>query len=425
MTMKKIIQFSTLFNALLLLSLFSMTGCLKDECEETRRFIEYQPVYVQPHQFRIDITATQARELRNTGKIYVYGDYLFINELREGVHVFDNSDPSSPVNAGFIVIPGNVDISIRNNVLYADSYTDLLAIDISEITDPRLTCRLEEVFRFYHFDENLGYYVYDRVTERSIEVECGDPRFNQDRFFDGGLIFVAENASADASGAPSVTGTGGSLARFTISKDFLYAIDNTELHTFDLSVAAKPNQTNTVYVNWGIETLFPFKDYLFIGANAGMFIYNNLDPSNPQYVAEFRHARACDPVFVQGDYAYVTLRDGSFCESFTNQLDVIDISSIYSPYLVASYEMDNPHGLSVRGDYLYLCEGDYGLKVFDKSDPLKIEDRKKDHVKNIHATDVISLAEDHLLVIGKEGLMQYDATDKDDLKEISRISVSN
>jgi len=68
----------------------------------------------------------EAKELEDPGKIYFYNNYIFINEKRAGVHVFDNSTPSSPQNIGFLNIPGNVDIAIRNDIMLADNYIDLL-----------------------------------------------------------------------------------------------------------------------------------------------------------------------------------------------------------------------------------------------------------------------------------------------------------
>ena len=72
------------------------------------------------------------REMIKTGKIYIKGDYIFINEKKEGIHVIDNSDPSNPRNISFIAIPGNLDIAVMGNILYGDSYTDLVAVDITE-----------------------------------------------------------------------------------------------------------------------------------------------------------------------------------------------------------------------------------------------------------------------------------------------------
>lgn len=417
---------------LMLLSLsFMFQSCLEDECEETRTFIQFDPVYVDTEAIRVDVTSSAAQAIENPGKIYSYGKYLFINEQREGLHIIDNSEPRDPQNIGFINIPGNFDMAIRNDVLYADSYVDLLAIDVSDPTSPKLQCRLEEVYNQYEYWEDRGFLVYYEETENTIEVDCQDPRWNQGVFFDGDVRF--QNTAADAAGGfggaagaestKGTTGVGGSTARFTIAKNHLYAVDQGSMYIFDLEVPQKPLQMATASLGWGIETIWPYKDLLFIGGNTGMQIFNNEQPARPYFLSEFSHARACDPVVADDKYAYVTLRDGTACESFTNQLDVIDIEDLKSPSLVKTYPMDNPHGLSKVGDHLYICEGDFGFKVFNASDPNRVDDNLLDHVDNIVAYDVIALSTDHIIVIGAEGLYQFDASDKENLKELSLISV--
>ena len=64
----------------------------------------------------------------------------------KGVHIIDNTSPSHPVNLGFIEIPGNADIAIKNNILYADSYVDLVALDISDVNDIREVDRVKDIF---------------------------------------------------------------------------------------------------------------------------------------------------------------------------------------------------------------------------------------------------------------------------------------
>lgn len=419
----------TKWSFLMLLSLgFMFQSCLEDSCEETATFIEFQPVYVDESEIRVDINANPSREIENPGKIYSYGKYLFINEKREGLHIIDNSEPTSPQNLGFINIPGNFDMAVRNNILYADSYIDLLSIDITDPTNPELLCRQESVYNQYEFWEDRGYLVYYEETERTLEVDCQDPRWNQGVFFNGASRFenVAVDVASDGAGGGSKDGTvgvGGSTARFTITKNHLYAVDQGSMYVFDLEVPEKPVQQSTVGLGWGIETIWPYKDLLFIGGNTGMQIFNNERPARPFFLSEFSHARACDPVVADDKYAYVTLRDGSACESFTNQLDVVDIQDLRSPELVKTYPMDNPHGLSKVGSHLYICEGEFGFKVFDASDPRKVDDNELDHVNNIVAYDVIALSEDHIIVIGDQGLYQFDASDKSNLQELSLISV--
>ncbi|MBT8232801.1 MAG: hypothetical protein KJN84_09240, partial [Bacteroidia bacterium] len=354
---------------------------------------------------------------------------IFINELYKGVHVIDNSNPATPTNTAFINIPGNLDVAIKGNKMYADSYVDLLTIDITDLQNPTIDCRDEDVFTLYNYHESRGYYIYNKPTERITRIDCTDPNFGDEFFTRGNVVFLNDanietGTAIDASGASLETGIAGSLARFSVIKDYLYVINQVDLTAFSLSDPAKPMETQTTRVSWGIETLFPYKDYLFIGSNSGMYIYDLRNPQSPEYISKFEHARACDPVFVKDDVAYVTLRDGTFCQNFINQLDVIDVKNVNNPQLIASFDMQHPHGLSVRDNNLYLCEGDHGLKVFETDELEEVGNNQIEHIKNINAKDAISLGSDHLLVIGDGGLYQFDTSNPSDVEQISFLSVT-
>ena len=114
---------------------------------------------------------------------------------------------------------------------------------------------------------------------------------------------------------------------------------------------------------------------------------------------------SCDPVVVQGDYAFVTLRGGTECQGFSNQLDIIDISDLVRPELFKTYSMINPHGLGVDDNCLFITEGEYGLKMFDISNLENIELIK--HFEDISSIDVIPFM-DVLMVIGSDGFHQYN-----------------
>ena len=195
------------------------------------------------------------------------------------------------------------------------------------------------------------------------------------------------------------------------------------MHIYDVSDLSTPEKVSEAYMEWGVETIFPYKSNIFIGANNGMHIYDNEDPSNPQYLSTFAHANACDPVVVQDDIAYVTLRDGNECEDFVNQLDVVDVSNLLEPQLIASFPMHNPHGLAVRGDILYLCEGDEGLKVFNVAEVEEIHKNQIGNVPDYDAYDVISVSSRLLLMIGSDGFYQFDTEEPRKPNLLSSIKV--
>ena len=211
------------------------------------------------------------------------------------------------------------------------------------------------------------------------------------------------------------------MARFTLMDGHLYAVDDNSLRLFDVHQANKPQFVKDIALGWGIETIFPYKQKLFIGSMTGMHIYDASTPSAPEPMAVYEHIMACDPVVVNDDYAFVTLRSGTMCRLGQNALHVLDIKDLYHPKLLKSYEMENPHGLGLKGNSLYICEGDFGLKSFDVADVLRIDENLLEHLKDKGAVDVIP-APKSLIVTGPEGVCQYDYSNPAELRLLSCIN---
>lgn len=226
--------------------------------------------------------------------------------------------------------------------------------------------------------------------------------------------------SKESSGALNNNGIGGSMARFAVVGNYLYTVGDTDLTVFNVSSPNNPTQGERIKLGFGIETIYPYGNNLFIGSRAGMKIYDNSNPSSPSFVSEYVHIQACDPVVVQGNYAYVTLRNGTACRNGANLLDVVDISNLQRPQVVNSIPMSNPHGLGVDGLNLFVGEGDFGLKVFDLTDPARPKLRQV--LESIKTFDVIPLRK-NLIVIGKDGLYQYDYRNQSELQLLSKIAV--
>lgn len=413
--------------ALSLLIAFVFQGCLKDSCRNT--YTIYRPIYKKLSQVRDDMHSVAPKQLVATGKIYVYGNYIFLNELNTGIHIIDNTNPSSPRNMAFIPIPGNVDIAVKDNYLYADSYSDIVVFNISNPTDIKPAKFLNNVIK-----EN-GYFwgtltkpdsvmILSGYTQKDTTVDC--ETYNQWRncitcgiFFSASDVYLTATPSSSSSGG---TGKAGSMARFGIVNNYLYGVSYMNLYSVDITIPSNPQLAGTTVVSGGIETMYPFKDKLFIGSTSGMFIYDLSNPVHPSSLGQFSHVRSCDPVITDGQFAYVTLRSGTACQGFTNELDVLDVTNPSNPSFLKKYDMSNPHGLSKDGDLLFICDGKDGLKVYDakKKDDIKLI-RKLD---GMEAYDVITTGHT-AIVVAKDGLYEFDYSNKADIHQISKISISN
>lgn len=410
-----------------------MQSCT-DNCQQTQTLVYYQPVYSTSAQVKAAVAILPPQDLSQIGKIYFKDGYLYINEVGKGIHIIDNRDPANPQPHSFLKIPGNYDLAIRGTTLYADSYVDLVAFDISNLDEIREVNRIERLFNNYM---TMGYLVsselgiltsWEKVEQEVVnESDCNTIFQPWGGFlYRSGIALTADRAqsfSATSALAPtSAAGIGGSMARFTISDDYLYALDGSNLDIVDVSVQTQPQAKKEFAMSWDVETLFPHNQKLFVGSRSGMYILDLKTPDAPQMISQYQHVRSCDPVVVEGDYAYVTLRSGNTCEGFTNQLEVIDLKDLTKPTLVSVYPMTNPHGLGMDQGKLFICDGSDGLKVYDASDVTKISANQLAHYKNIHAFDVIPWQQ-VAMVIGADGLYQYDYSDIQNIKLLSQLPI--
>ncbi|MHA6248757.1 LVIVD repeat-containing protein [Pontibacter sp. CAU 1760] len=212
-------------------------------------------------------------------------------------------------------------------------------------------------------------------------------------------------------------GQGGSMARFAVSGDYLYTVDQQSLNLFDISDPADPQKRHRLPLQTGVETIFPFQDKLFIGTMRGMYILSIEHPETPEVLSLYEHVTSCDPVVTDGRYAYVTLRTGNTCTTAVNQLDIVDIEDFRAPFLAKPYPMTNPIGLGIDGGLLFVC--DDGLKVYDATDVMNL---KLKHHFQINAYDVIP-DNGQLLVVGSDGLYQYNYTGHT-IKLLSKIDIT-
>ncbi len=105
-----------------------------------------KPVYLSYSELRSSVKQEGPRSIESLGRLYLFGNYIYLNKRNQGIHIIDNSDPSNPVNLHFIAIPGNTEINIRDNYLYADSYVDLVTLDLNNTSSITEINRQQDVF---------------------------------------------------------------------------------------------------------------------------------------------------------------------------------------------------------------------------------------------------------------------------------------
>ncbi len=410
------------FSIAFLFVLFAMVfqSCLKDKILYT--YTIAIPVYKEKNEVYANIKSNAPQAVQHPGKIYLYGNYIFLSEVDKGVHIIDNSNPAIPVKKAFINIPGNLDIAVKGNTLYADLYTDMVVVDITDPLAARFVKFIPDVFPYryygYSFIADSNRVIVDWIRKDTTVDQSVYLNWNK---ADVMLYSTSGGGMTNSGAASNPTGIAGSMARIAVVDNYMYCLNSSFLRSYELSTPANPQQTAVTNMTWNIETIYPFRNKLFIGSATGMFIYDITNPAVPVREGQFTHARACDPVITDGNYAYVTLRDGTTCTGTANQMDVVDVTTMSSPFLLKTYAMTNPHGLAKAGNYLYICDGKDGLKIYDASTPGNMTLKK--HLTGMNTYDAIAW-NDNLLLVADDGLYQYNISDPVSPLLRSKISVN-
>lgn len=406
-------------------------ACMDEYFEEITANV---PVYMDYEAFRNAVAPTGARDLKNPGKIYFKDNFIFVNEEYEGIHIIDNTNPENPQNVAFLEIPGNLDMAVKDNILFADSYIDLVALDISDVNNIHEAGRLEEAFPYSvptyddryavaAVDQSKGVVVDWTVKKyrHQLETETHWVYYNREnKYYDYAGVTLANSGGA----AGSSFGIGGSMARFGLYDNYLYVVTENQMFVFDTENPASLSQVSKQNIGSGVETMFIYDDHIFMGTQSSMLIYNLSNATAPGYVGTFSHVTSCDPVVISDGYAYITLHDGNRCGNSVNRLDVVKLSDDYKyNSLVKSYDMHNPHGLGIDDQLLFICDGDAGLKVYDATDKNHIDEHQLARFSNINTYDVIPV-NNVLFMIGDDGFYQYDYSDLQNIHQISFIPVS-
>ena len=414
--------------AAIIISALLVTSCIKQKCTDTLVKYKYTAQY-QPMSALRNIQVQAPKAINKAGKIFVKDNYLFIAEIYEGFHVINNTNPANPIKIAFVKVPGIIDIVGNGNFIFVDNYLDLLTFNISNPSAIVLASRTTNALpkRMFNYgladmDSNnviTGFVKTIETTEQNCNIINTNPR--------GGWGWAVIDAGASFSNTPrnnnssNNTGKTGSLSRFTVNNNYLYCLAQSNITPINITNPLLPTVMPKVLVTNG-ETLLAYNNALFMGSPNGMFVYTLTNPNIPTYVSAITHFRGCDPVAIEGNKAYVTIRGGGACGSANNQLDIVDITTITAMRLLKTYQLTNPYGVGVANNIVAVCDGTAGLKILNVADVNNIE--LKANLTNEKAFDVI-MDNNLAILIGADGLYQYNIANPANPTLVSKINITN
>ncbi len=396
--------------------ILTFQACLKDSVSTSYKV--YTPIYTLKSEVLAALNSNPTQPISKAGQLYIKDNYIYLNEPEKGIHIIDNTDPRHPSQKAFLAIPGNENLAIHGNILYADMYSDLLTLDITNPLHAVLKGSLHGAFpnRFYGPDSNwvlTKWNIHDTVVHTKLDnnIYYGLPGTN---------ILTFANASAALSQASAGTGIAGSAATMALVGDYIYAVP--ERHTLGVISLANPTSpalVRNISAGFDLETIFPLRDKLFLGSMEGIYVYSISDPANPAKVGTFSHGRACDPVIADDQYAYVTLRSGTACGGNSNELDVLDARDMLYIGLLKTYALNKPTGLGKDGNTLFVCDSP-AVRIYDAANPTALQQLSTIPVSK--AYDLIAVNK-HLILASTDGLYQYDYSDPNHPVLLSRLPI--
>ncbi|MDR2840805.1 MAG: hypothetical protein LBV75_06020 [Paludibacter sp.] len=402
---------------------------------ETVTYQINEPILMSTSDLRSSVKVTSTtNKIENYGKICFYKNFLYIAETGKGIHIINNTNPAQPSVVGFIELLGNYDMAIRNNTLYADMLTNLVWFDISNPSAPVAAGCMANAFpaflppcdNGYGYDYNLVYALQhnsDSVIVGWNTVERTEDVTRYRESWWGGIWNKSELYTAvPLTDSGNSTGVNGSMSSFALYNDYLYSVMNNKMTVISLTGAEPKIAADNIYIGYNVETIFSYKNAMFMGTPTGLLIYSVTNPIHPVLCSQISHVYGCDPVVVENDLAYVTVHSGNTCGQNDNELFVIDVSDIRSPQQLVSYKMTSPKGLGIDNGTLFVC--DNGLKIFNAENPQTIIANQLAHYTGMNGYDVIPF-NDVLMMIAEDGLYQYNYSDLNHIQLISKLKFNN
>lgn len=370
--MKKLVYYSSL--------VFLAVSCVKTKGEISMTYQKATAIYGDLDSIRSIPLLIQKQELENPKNFYIGSDYVLVSEPNKGIHIYDNTDMQNPQRLSFIQLPFLREFYVKDNYLYVANVYDLVKIDITNVYNPVLISRAENVFwepKENEKGEQLLGFKYETATDK-FEINSEEAKEIKNA---GKLHLDFQKNVIPISSIPTYfTGSNsnskGTLNKIAVEYGHVYVIEEDVMHVISNNSVFK--EVSTVKIDDNSETIYGTNNRLYLGSMTSMRIYNANNASSPVEISCVEHQESCDPVLPRGEVAYYTLRssENEGCNGKgENTLNLVDISNESLPVELKSINLDSPYGLCFANNYLFVGEGSNGLTIYDATNPKKLKNK--------------------------------------------------
>jgi len=365
----------------------------------------------------------------------VYGDILFVAAGVDDLKIMDISNPTDPSELSEYETPGFAfGAACSGSYCYVASSNGLRIIRVSNPERPT----------------EVGYYWGYNALLRCIDV-------NDDYAYIADEYRILRAIDCSDPGAPvevSYCNIGGSPSRIQIEGNniFIAALYG-GLRIVSIVNPRLPVEISSFNVHGDVSDVAAVGDYAFIAAETGFWVISVEDPSEPVTVAQIEFDEfCCSKLSISGDYAYVIATNHRFyvidisdpedptlvgvewanvtnfrdiCVYgnyafvyYTHRIFVYDVSNLFDPVIIGTLDMF-PIDLTITSinatdGYLFLTDNEFGLKVYDYSDP--------DSLIEVAFYDSPGIAQDLKISNNKAYLADYSYLEILDCSEFCQIS---
>lgn len=273
------------------------------------------------------------------------GPFLFMGSGTE-IFVFNAADPAAPVKLNQMPTPGNVrDLLYQDGYLYvADGGEGLRIKDLNQFWAPEVGVfppdggqhNVQSVFLSDDFDFDIAFIaggVNDGIALVNIE-DRESPQF-----------FAKSSPLVDISDVV-----------YNPNKDLIFATDSFGFHIFRMFSDGLLGLLGSVDIPGAALAVHSTSEYAYVAGSKGLYVIDFDDPSEPIIIASHETPKNVEAIYVSGGYAYFL--DGSAFYIWKNA------DSPEEEKRISSYDLSGfAHDFELWGHYIFIADGDGGLKV--------------------------------------------------------------